>query len=472
MKTNICIIILGILILSCPVTAQPSAPDTLWTRTYGGTGDEWGYHVEQTSDGGFIITGQTESFGAGLADVYLIKTDSNGDTMWTRTYGGEFMDWGMGVLETDDGGYLIAGSTSSFGMGEWDAYLIKTDSNGDLVWSRTIGGLQVDAGNCIDQAFDGGYIIAGTTYSFGAGESDMYLVKTDFEGNVIWSQTFGGNEMDGAAGVQQTIDGGYIAAGWQQTYGGAEWDDAWAVRQTSDGGYILAGNTQSFGSGFIDIYVIKTDELGNEIWNRVIGGEGEDSGYDVKLTIDGGYIVTGCSELPGNLNDVYITKMDENGDEIWSKTIGGYDYDVGFCTVITSGEELVIAGYTNSYGAGEGDIYLVRLEAEGVSVEDYFAEVPDAFTLSSVYPNPFNAQTAISFRLQAKGEIELAVYDVLGRRVWGLGGRVWDAGEHRVTWDAEGVASGTYFIRLSADGGQLTVDGSQQTAVETAVLVK
>ena len=474
--------------------AQPSAPDTLWTRTFGGTGDDWGFYVEQTSDGGFIITGGTDSFGAGMADIYLIKTESNGDTMWTKTFGGEFMDWGMCVLQTEDGGYIIAGSTTSFGMGAWDAFLIKTGANGNETWNRTIGGLQLDAGNCLAQTPDGGFIIAGTTYSFGAGESDMYLVKTDFEGNVIWSQTFGGNEMDGAGGVQRTIDGGCIAAGWtgpsgnydvllvktdssgveewQQTFGGPEWDDAWAVRQTADGGYILAGSTRSYGAGSNDIYVIKTDELGNEIWNRAIGGEGEDSGSDVKLTTDGGFIVTGWTEAPGSSTDVYILKIDEDGDEIWSKTIGGYDYDLGYCTVITSGEEFVIAGCTNSYGVGESDIYLVRLEAEGAAVEENLSEAPAVSSLSPLYPNPFNDSSTMTFSVAKAGEVRLAVYDVQGREVQSLVNGHLSLGKHRVVWNAEGAASGTYFVRLMVDGGQLTVPGSRQTAVRKAVLVK
>jgi len=208
--------------------------DTRWTRTYGGPSWDGGYSVVLTSDGGYIIAGETWSFGAGVIDIYLIKTDSLGDTIWTKTYGGTGWDCGRSVTQTSDGGYIIAGYTESYGVGG-DFYLIKTDENGDTIWTRTYGGTGWDCGRSVAQTSDGGYIIAGYTRSYGAGADDVYLIKTDSLGDTLWTRTYGGTDYEY----------GYLLA------------------QTSDGGYIVVGNTYSYGAGMTDVYLIKTDSLGN-----------------------------------------------------------------------------------------------------------------------------------------------------------------------------------------------------------------
>ncbi|MEO0049813.1 MAG: hypothetical protein ABIK42_01550, partial [candidate division WOR-3 bacterium] len=182
-------------------------------------------------DGGYIIAGGTEY------DVYLIKTDANGNLLWERTFGGENDDWGCSVQQTSDGGYIIAGFTMSFGAGDWDVYLIKTDGNGNLLWERTFGGENDDRGYSVQQTSDEGYIIAGYTWSFGAGRADVYLIKTDDNGNPLW----------------------------QKTFGGSSWDDGFSIQQTLDGGFIIAGSTGSFGAGNCDVYLIKTDSEGNTV---------------------------------------------------------------------------------------------------------------------------------------------------------------------------------------------------------------
>jgi len=173
------VVIIGALILTTPAEAVIT-----FERTYGGTGYDYGNSVQETQDGGYIIAGVTESFGAGEYDVYLIKTDSIGDTIWTKTYGGTDDDFGYSVQETQDGGFIIAGRTSSFGAGNGDVYLIKTDAVGATVWTKTYGGTDDDGGCSVQETQDGGFIIAGWTNSFGAGWEDVYLIKTDSLGNV------------------------------------------------------------------------------------------------------------------------------------------------------------------------------------------------------------------------------------------------------------------------------------------------
>jgi len=179
-----------------------------WERTYGGPNVEWGYSVQQTSDGGYIVAGYSGSFP--VFGIYLLKTNASGDTLWTRTYGGLSWDQGNSVQQTSDGGYIVAGYTHSFGHANgWaDVWLIKTNASGDTLWTRTYGGTNGDQGYSVQQTSDGGYIIAGWTNSFGAGGYDVYLIKANASGDTLWTKTYGGTNDDYGNSVQQTSDGG------------------------------------------------------------------------------------------------------------------------------------------------------------------------------------------------------------------------------------------------------------------------
>lgn len=213
-----------------------------WLKTFGGKGKELGHSVAQTIDGGYIIVGRTDSFGKGKDDIYIVKANQQGQEQWTKTYGGVKFDMGFSVQEISDGGYIIVGSTSSFGKGYYDVYLIKTDNSGNEIWSKTFGGKEDDWGFSVKETKDGGYIIAGCTSSFGAGKDDIYLIKTDAEGNEEWSNTHGGKDFDLGFSVEQTEDGGYIIVGW----------------------------TSSFGEGKGDVYLIKTNKKGSKEWLKEI----------------------------------------------------------------------------------------------------------------------------------------------------------------------------------------------------------
>ncbi|MQY70975.1 T9SS type A sorting domain-containing protein, partial [bacterium] len=254
-----------------------------WTKTYGGTEDEGGGSVCQTPDGGYVITGYTYSFATGFGDVYLVKTDESGDTQWTKTYGGSIgEDWGISVKEAPDGGYIIAGITWSFGTGGWDVYLLRTDAWGDTLWTKTYGGEDNEYALSIQETSDGGYIIAGWTEPFESGDAyNAYLVKTDSDGELLWEKTYGTEGRDYGHSVCEAHNGGYVVAGctysvgagdlyliktydngdtlWTKTYGGAGEDWGATICRTSDDGYIITGGTNSFGAGGVDVWLLKLE---------------------------------------------------------------------------------------------------------------------------------------------------------------------------------------------------------------------
>ncbi|MBI5740238.1 MAG: hypothetical protein HZA16_05890 [Nitrospirae bacterium] len=298
----------------------------IWQKRFGGTAADYGTSVQQTAEGGFIMTGATRSFGEGYRDVWLIKTDRNGNEEWNRTFGGEDYDYGRSVQQTTDGGYIVSGYTKSFGAGLDDVLLIKTDGIGNEVWKRTFGGEMIDYGRQAWQTADGGYIIIGETISYASSLSkyDAWLIKTDADGIAEWTRTFGGLGDDRGCAVQQTADGGYIITGytdsvgegdydlwlfkadrdgneiWSKTFGGAKDDRGRSVQITGDGGYIIAGYTYSFGTGLDDMWIIKTDANGNKLWDRTIGrANSYDTSGSASQTADGGYVVLGVMHTAG-----------------------------------------------------------------------------------------------------------------------------------------------------------------------------
>jgi hypothetical protein len=258
--------------------------NTMWSNTYTteGYGFDYGKSVQETTDGGFILGGDTAP-GPNPYEFYLVRTDASGDTVWTRTYGddGTGNERANSVIQTADSAFVMAGYTDSYGAGSWDFYLVKIAASGDTLWTSTYGGSSGEEAFSIQETSDGGFIIAGYTDSFGAGGQDFYVVKTDDEGDVLWERTYGGANHDYAKSVKQTPDGGFIVVGstasfgagftdvycvridasgdtlWTRAYGGNDDERAYSVALTSDGGYIVGGHTSTFGAGDYDVWLLR-----------------------------------------------------------------------------------------------------------------------------------------------------------------------------------------------------------------------
>jgi len=313
-----------------------------------------------------------------MDDFYLVKTDSEGRQQWHRTFDGGDYETAYSAQQTRDCGYVMVGTTYVIEDRAEDIYLVKTDSLGNEQWHRTIGGDDVDFAYSVHQTADGGYVLAGRTGPFGMIRDDFCVVKVDSQGNLQWQRTFGGENEEVAFSVQQTTDGGYVVAGF----------------------------TYSFGAGGGDFWLVKTDVQGNQQWQRTFGGGSDDWAYSVQQTTDGGY---------------------------------------------------VIAGYTYSFGAGGADFWLVKTGPDPVSVPNSdFILHPSAFILLEPYPNPFNAELSLVYRLNRPGYVRLYVMDIGGKLIRVLSEGWHATGEYDLVWEAVGFPSGIYFCVL-ASGDHLIV---------------
>jgi hypothetical protein len=311
-----------------------------WEKTYGGYAGDTADLIIQTSDGGYAIIGFTESFGAGALDVWLLKLAADGSIQWQKTYGGSADDEAVSVQETLDGGYVVAGETRSFGEGDWDIWVLKLDSVGTVEWQHTYGGRGRDtcSADPIVQTRDGGFVVTGRTSSYGAGERDVWVLKLDQSGAIAWQKTYGGRGYEEAHSIRQTVDGGYAVAAftstfgagswdiwvlkldqsgavvWQKTIGGPRDDVCWSVHQTVDGGCVVTGSTNSFGAGGEDVWVLKLSAQGSVEWQRTYGGREDDHASLVRQASDGGYwLGGGTASFGAGRLDVWMLRLDERG---------------------------------------------------------------------------------------------------------------------------------------------------------------
>jgi len=495
-------------------------------HAYGGSGEELCSKV-LVVDGGIVLSGHTTSFGAGDYDFLVLKTDSNGDALWTKTYGGLGEDISLGADTTKDKGFILIGYTNSFGAGSNDILLVKTDSLGNVEWSKAYGSIYGDWGYDVQQTTDGGYILTGyldvSPPGPGLADTDLILLKTDSIGNVEWSSVFGDSLLHMGREVIQTDEGGYLVSGysnaslggladvflvktnssgvpiWSKTYGAFYSEYGYSVGALDDG-YVVAtlAYTDIYNTGnSADIVVFRVDSSGGLMWSNVYGESGYDDAWDLIVENDNTITIAGSTNNWSNgETDFLLMKIDENGNLLWSNSFGGNSFDNGYALAKGVDNNYIIAGGTKTYGFGLNDMFFGKTNADGLvgcnansfsinstafsitenNSSDYdpvTVTVTDVNLTSSsqtilhdsvcasevgvaeinidseinVYPNPSNGDITLQFNSFSITQAELRVFNVIGEQVLHETIRI-NPGTYKLKLDLERFGKGIYFLNL------------------------
>ncbi|MDK2886045.1 MAG: hypothetical protein PWP54_603 [Thermosipho sp. (in: thermotogales)] len=395
-----------IFLISCTFIPENSytIPQIEWQKTFGSQDYDEAHSILLTNNGGIIFAGETSN------DYWIVKLNENLNIEWQKILGGSYGDYAYSIDFSSDGGYIVAGyATSKDGSvtgthgGTSDIWIIKLDIIGNVQWKRAFGGSEAEFTESIISTRDNGFIFAGSSFSedgdatsLNHGYSDIWVVKLNENGDIVWQKLFGGSSDEDAFSIQQTDDNGYIVVGytfsndgdvtgkhelsdywvlklaedgsleWQKALGGSDYEEAYSVIQTNDGGFLITGfsfsndGDVSGNHGEEDCWVVKLDENGNVQWQKSLGGSKSDFGRAALQTNDGGFIIAGytksddgdVSENHGSA-DYWIIKLSENGNIEWQKTFGGSDYDKLYDIKLCNDGGIVMAGYTES---NDGDI--------------------------------------------------------------------------------------------------------------------
>lgn len=486
------------------------APAIRWQKAFGGGEYDQAKDIRQTSDGGYILVGDTQSNDGDVTghhaynDIWVVKLSNNGTLEWQKPIGGSGSEEAYTIRQTSDGGYIIGGWTGStdgdvtdkryFGFDFW---VIKISSTGEIQWQKTFGGNNYEYIEEILQTKDGGYIVAGWTSSYDGdvtdskGDLDGWIIKLDNIGNTEWKKTYGGISSDYIEGIQQTPDNGYIVAGytysnddnisnkggsdywifkldnngivqWQKTYGGTGNDTAMSVQMTSDGGYIIGGNTESSNGdvtgykGGMDYWVLKLDMNGGKVWQKTLGGSSYDEMHQIQQTTDGEYILAGRSfstngDVAGNHGgaDFWVVKLSSQGIVKWKKTLGGSQYDQAYTVQQTNDGGYIVAGWTasnngdttNSNYHGSADVWVVKLAADNLDVKDLSEN--KSFI---IYPNP----VVDILNIQSIKKIEkIVLTDLSGKKIL-------EQTKNFTQINMQTLQRGTYLLQIISEGKMIT----------------
>ncbi len=377
------LLLLPVVLLAPQTFGVTTPPQSTWAKTYGGSGLDLFHSIQQTSDGGFVAAGSTGSFGGGGG--WVVKLDPSGNVVWQNVYGGGGCFGSYSARQTSDGGFIVSVETSSFPAN--NTCVVKLDPVGNVEWQRAYNGAGDDETFALEETTDGGFVLAGETNYRGGQARDAFLLRLDADGNVAWQKTYGGAGSDVFTSVEPTPDGGFVAAGetesfgtggldawvvkvdasgnvgWQKAYGGPQTDRILSISRALDGSLVGAGGSNSFGQGplYFDVWVIKLDLDGNLMWQKTYGAS---QTFSVQQTFDGDFIIAGVIG-----NDAGFLKLDNNGNVVWQRTYGGPQDDYVFFVQQTLDGGFVGAGLTKSFGViggeGSGDAWVLRLDAQG-----------------------------------------------------------------------------------------------------------
>jgi Secretion system C-terminal sorting domain/Domain of unknown function (DUF5122) beta-propeller len=451
----------------------------VFKRTYGAAdGFNEGNSVVQTPDTGFIIVGALSGFGGGTSDVLVIKTDKNGIQQWIKPIGWANVDVGKNIKATADGNYIICGYTNSWGNGGYDVLLVKINPMGDVLWSKTYGGADWDFGYNVCSTADGGFIIAGETYSFGAGNNDFYILKTDAAGTIEWERTLGTTRNDVGRSVVQTYDGTYLVVGYTTQITNtanndlyfarlnAQGDTLWTKRKSLvgddyafdvavtnvDSSYYIVGYTNSFTGANYNGYLTHFTKNDVEIAAYDITNP-----YDIKMY---SAVARGINGQIGIAGDVIpdwdfrafgiMNLISPTGDYIWGVNLNIDFEEENFYQIINCfGDGFAMVGSSKSVGPGLSSAALVTVDANSNSAPGYTVEVPEAaIGLKAItYPNPTTGNVRISLLNPAK-QLSVILYNTTGQEVFN---KTYE-GVQQVDEDFSSLTNGLYMLRLTADG--------------------
>lgn len=441
-------------------------------KIFGGKGYDFGYDVIQTFDKGYAVVGSTSSFGAGSTDGYLLKTDSLGNFQWQQTFGYINVDHFYSIQETADSGLLMAGYTNNFGAGGYDVYVVKTDKNGNYLWAKTYGGTNWDFGYSISTTNDGGFVLTGGTYSYGSGDEDVFLVRANSNGDTLWTKAYGGLGQDEGKSVSQTTDGGFILTGytksfgdvsgdtytiktdgngdtlWTYIYHGSLPDFSTCVLEQTNGNFVIAGKTKSFGNGGDDGFKILISPSGGFISSAYYGGTSDDDFYSIAESPGGRFAMLGSTKSYGNGNEDFVLYIENPYNGFHSSTFGGVNTDIGMSMKKTQDGGYIICGKSASYSILD-HIYLIKTDSNGVAsgtVNLVDTGIPENGQLSAfninVFPNPADNIVVLNLPETLEDNTIVSIVDITGRKLF-----TYEL-KHLSTFmfETDSFADGVYFI--------------------------
>ncbi len=479
MKSFRYILSLTVLLVAGKIT---EAQQIKFRDVLGNNGYDYGLSAQQTNDRGYVVCGSTTSVGSGNTDIYIIKTDSTGKPTNEKSIGGINVDRGTCIRQTNDNGYIILGYTNGSGAGGYDIFAVKTDASLNVTWMKTYGGSDWDFGNCIEQTKDGGYIICGGTYSYGNGDEDFYLIKTNSDGDTVWTKTYGGTGQDEAKSVIQTSDGGYALTGhstskdtlgnfytiktnetglvtWVNEYGGPLLDQANDLLELSNGEFIIGGETKSSGAGKSDGILVGLTATGTLTGKTfLIGDKENDNIQSITKRIDGKIAFTGITNSYGFANgkgDIYFGIMNSDWSYFMSTTFGSTETETVNSVEPTNDGGAIICGSTNGFRNLLEDIFLIKTGSDGFSstketiiLTKINEEEKEAFQFT-IYPNPVSTIANLILSTASRA-VTVELIDITGHLLksetfFGVTPGI------AIPFPIDKLADGVYFIKITSD---------------------